>query len=345
MQIWPIFYVPYQDTHEVFRYRLNGQDLVYMTADEGFYDYAVTYLQGWTGGLTQVINGGIPSGTYTVELADSAGQSWGRSAPLLISSGTGFYPPSSPPPPQMPAVVFTNFDGQVGSWNIDPTTQDSDAATDEIAVTNLVDEDVVVERCLIAAGRPELLHARRHRRAGSRPPHRRDGWRRPRRSPGDHQALFIHLASDAAQSYQRDLVLGSNESPNSCQMERIIVHGRRAAWPDSPSSLTQFAMSSCYGYGSGGIELPAGRVFQGCRWAGSVCARYLEMTAVSCVARRFAAAPSTGSSRKSGAIRSPSAAGRAATTSRRGPCGGILRSFPPTMATPPSSWMIPKRMV
>ena len=184
-------------------------------------------------------------------MVDSAGQIWGRSAPLLISSGGGFSNPQSSAP-QLPTIVFTHFDGQIGSWNIDPTTQDADAATDEITVTNLVDEDVVVERCLIAAGdrssctlvgtvapAADLLTIERV--AASK-------------LADDHQALFVHLASDAAQSYQRDLVLGSMESPSFCQMERIIVHGRRPGWPDSPGSLTPFAMSSCYGYGSGGTE-------------------------------------------------------------------------------------------
>ena len=249
VRVWPIFALPYKDMHEIFRFRLNGQDVVYMTSDEGFYDYAPAYLQGWTGGLPSGLSG-IPAGTYTVELADSAGQSWGRSAPLLISSGGGIATPASPSP-QLPVVVFVNFDGRVGSWNIDPTTQDADAATDEIAVTNLVDEDVVVERCLIAAGdrssctlvgtvapAADLLTVER--------------VAAPSEVAADHQALFIHLASDAAQSYQRDLALGSTESPSFCQMERIIVHGRRAAWPDSPGSLTPFAMSSCYGNASDG---------------------------------------------------------------------------------------------
>ena len=151
VRVWPIFELPYRDTFERFRFRLNGQVVVYMTSDEGFYDYATPYLQGWTSNGFPNVLSGLPSATYTVELTDSAGQIWGRSAPLLIASG-GVNSTSSSSGPQLPTIVFTHFDAQIGSWNIDPTTQDSDAATDEIAVTNLVDEDVVVERCLIAAG-------------------------------------------------------------------------------------------------------------------------------------------------------------------------------------------------
>ena len=68
----------------------------------------------------------------------------------------------------------------------------------------------------------------------------------------DHQALFIHPASDASQPYQRDLVQGGGTFGASCQIERILVYGKRAAYPDSPEILTSFAMSSCYGRGSGG---------------------------------------------------------------------------------------------
>jgi hypothetical protein len=240
--LWPIFDLP-QET-QIFRPRLNGQDAIVVTSDEGYYDYAKSYLQGWTGGWEQWLSG-IPSGTYTVGLTDSAGQSWGQSAPLLISSGPGFSTPSTTSP-QIPAVLFTHFDGQAGAWTIDPTTQDSDPATDEITMTNLVDEAVVVERCLIAAaGRTSCTPV---------------GTVAPgadlltvetvaSSSMGDHQALFIHLASDASQSYQRDLVQGSGTSGSGCQIERILVHGRRLSLS---GGLTAFAMSSCYGYASGG---------------------------------------------------------------------------------------------
>jgi hypothetical protein len=245
--LWPLFDLP-QEPQQIFRPRLNDQDAVIIISQEGFYDYAELYLQGWTGGWNQWI-GGIPSGTYTVELVDSAGQSYGQSAPLVISSGGGFSTPSSAAP-QIPAVIFTHFAGQVGSWTIDPRMQDADAATDEITVTNLVDDDVVVERCLIAAGN----------RTSCMPV----GTIAPgadlftvetvaSSSMGDHQALFIHLASDANQSYQRDLVQGSGGIiGGSCQIERILVHGRRATPPENPSGFTPFAMSSCYGYASGG---------------------------------------------------------------------------------------------
>ncbi len=82
---------------------------------------------GLDGRLVQLASG-IPPGAYIVELVDSAGQSWGQSAPLPIPAGDGDpYDPRA----QIPAVVFTHFDGQVGSWTIDPTTQDADPATDE----------------------------------------------------------------------------------------------------------------------------------------------------------------------------------------------------------------------
>ena len=51
-------------------------------------------------------------------------------------------------------MIFAHFDDQVGSWYVDPTTQDSDPATDEITVTNLIHEDVVVQRCQMTAAGP-----------------------------------------------------------------------------------------------------------------------------------------------------------------------------------------------
>jgi hypothetical protein len=246
VHIWPIFDLS-QVPQQRFRLRLDGKDAVYRTGPDGFYDYATLYLYGaWTGGISAGLSG-IPSGSHVVEVVDGAGQSWGRSAPLLISSGDGISTSSSPAP-QLPGVMFTHFAGQVGSWNIDPTTQDSDPATDEIVVTNLVDEDVVVERCLVVS----------FSRTGCTPL----GTVAPgaelltvetlAASPMvDHTAVFIHLASDASQSFQRDLVNESNSIVNSCQMERILVHGRRPVPPDNPPSFTGFAFSSCTGYASG----------------------------------------------------------------------------------------------
>jgi hypothetical protein len=74
----------------------------------------------------------------------------------------------------------------------------------------------------------------------------------------DHQALFIHLASDASQSYQRDLILhGTTFNPGTtaaggCEIERILVHGKRPYSPNRSDLATDFAMSSCYGYASSG---------------------------------------------------------------------------------------------
>ena len=242
--IWPIFDLP-TDTQQIFRPRLNGQDTVIVTSQEGFYDYSKLYLQGWTGGWEQWLSG-IPAGTYVLELVDSAGQSWGQSAPLSVVAGVSLFNPSG----QLPAVVFANFDGLTGSWTIDPATQDSDAATDEITVTNLLDQDVVVERCLVTAS--------------SRASCTLVGTVAPAAdfltvetlaavsSMADHQALFIHLGSDASQSYQRELVQGTGGTFGStCQVERIVVHGERNPL-NYGTGFTSFALSSCYGYGSGG---------------------------------------------------------------------------------------------
>ena len=61
----------------------------------------------------------------------------------------------------------------------------------------------------------------------------------------------IVAASDASQSFQRDLVKGSNGVAYNCQMERILVHGRQPLPADNPEGFTGFAFSSCSGYGSG----------------------------------------------------------------------------------------------
>jgi hypothetical protein len=244
--LWPIFDLPLEPP-TTFRERLNDQDAVISTSAEGFYDYADLQLESWTGGYPVWVTG-APPGTYTFELVDSAGQSWGKSAPLTIPPGANLSDFSA----QYPAAIFTHYDGQVGSWTIDPTTQDGDDATLEITVTNLVAEDVVVERCLIAAGSrtsctpigtvaPGADFLTVEMVAAS--------------STVDHPALFIHLASDDRQSYQRDLVRGiSADFGGACQIERIIVHGRRSTGaPLTPAGSAAIAMSSCYGYRTGGM--------------------------------------------------------------------------------------------
>jgi len=238
--IWPVFAL---DTQETFRTRLNGQDLVYTWA--GFYEYeSWTLGPGWTGGQGGPTSG-IPPATYVVEMVDSAGQSWGKSAPLPIPAGTGFLTPGE----QGPTVLFTHFDGQAGSWTIDPATQDSDPATDEITVTNLLREDVVVERCLIASGARTSCTPVGTVAPGADLPTVETVTSAS--STDDHQALFIHLASDANQSYQRDLIRG-NLSSGPCEIERILVHGKRPYSPDRPDSVTTgFALSSCFGYANG----------------------------------------------------------------------------------------------
>jgi hypothetical protein len=240
--VWPIFDVPI-GSQQIFRPRLNGQDAVVVTSDEGFYDYAKLYLSGWTAAWSQWING-IPAGTYVVELVDSSGQSWGASPPLPVSGANGVLNGST----QLPAVVLANFDGHVGSWSVDPTMQDADPATDEIIVTNLLAENVAVERCLIVADRPtSCTHV------GTVGPGADFSTVETLAGlvTADHQALFIQLASDASQSYQRNLNKPTNDRASSCQMERIIVHGSHPLTQSPTTGLTSPAMSSCYGYGNG----------------------------------------------------------------------------------------------
>jgi hypothetical protein len=241
--LWPIFELPQQPL-QIFHLRLNGEDAIVQTSNEGFYDYPKMYLQGWTAGYGQWITG-VPPGSYVVELVDSAGQSWGQSEPLAIAPGNTLQDPVGG---QYPAVILTHYEGQIGSWNVDPTTQDADPATDEITVTNLVDEDVVVERCLITnagltgctpvgtvAPKADLLTVETLVPS----------------SKGDTPALFVRLASDPSQSYERDLVQGAGaDFGSSCQVERIIVHGSGPIPTDSYRAGS-FAMSSCYGYGGG----------------------------------------------------------------------------------------------
>jgi hypothetical protein len=240
--VMPVFAL---DTQQTFRVRLNGQDLVY-TYGQGYYDYQNWSLgPGWTGSQTGGANG-IPPGTYAVELVDSAGNSWGQSAPLAIVAGTASLNPSE----QGPTVLFAHFDGQAGSWTIDPAMQDADPSTDEIMVTNLLHEDIVVERCLIASGAQTSCTP-----VGTVAPGA-DLATVEKVSPDsltlDHKALVIHLASDASQSYQRDLVHGTSSFVRDCEIERILVHGKRPFSPDrSDSVISPLALSSCFGYSSG----------------------------------------------------------------------------------------------
>ncbi len=242
---WPIFDLPPEQ--QIFQPRLNSQGTVIVTSDEGFYDYSEIYLSGWTGGWDQWLRG-VPGGTYVVELLDDSGQSWGKSAPLPVPPSNDLMNPS----PQAPAVIFAHYGDQVGSWTIDPSTQDADPATDEFTVTNLLQEDVVVQRCLMTAAGPtscasvgtvspgaDLLTVETMATSSS----------------ADYQALFVQLASDASQSYERDLVQQAQEGgafgTTSCQVERILVHGTRSVSLGYATGSTAFAMSSCYGYASG----------------------------------------------------------------------------------------------
>jgi hypothetical protein len=247
LMVWALFDLPPEA--QTFRFRLDGQDAVVSTSDnDHFYDYYDFQLQGWTGGWDLRFYGAA-AGAHILEIVDSAGQSWAKSGPLNIPPDGYFADPSI----QYPAVIFTHYEGQRGSWIVDPRGQDADAATDEITVTNLVHEDVVVERCLIAAGARTSCTP-----VGTVAPGA--DFSTVERiavlamAMDDHQALFIHLASDASQSYQRDLVTGVSYYPDfgaSCQMERIIVHGTPPSVGVYPGGGTAFALSSCYGYATG----------------------------------------------------------------------------------------------
>ncbi|HLK89858.1 MAG TPA: hypothetical protein VKZ18_08190 [Polyangia bacterium] len=247
--IWPLFDLP-ASPEQTFLPRLNGQNLVEVTSDEGFYAYTMLDLEGWTGGGSDWVLG-VPPGTYTVELDDDSGQSWGQSAPLPI--------PVQPSPPsateQSPAAIFAHFDNQVGSWTIDPTTQDSDPATDEITVTNLLSEDVNVQRCLLTTAGPTSCASIGTVAAGADFSTVETLVSATSANP---YTLLVQLASDPTQSYERDLLQGSASINfgESCQIERIIVHGTRQL-PQGPlGGQVGFAMSSCYGYQSGPAPNP-----------------------------------------------------------------------------------------
>jgi hypothetical protein len=244
VMIWPMFDLP--QTEHVFRPRLDGQDIVYLTSEEGFYDYYQWPLSGWTAGWNSWLEG-IKPGLHVVELVDGAGQTWGQSAPLALAAGGS---PSNPSG-QFPAVVFAHFGGNVTSWYINPATQDADAATDEITVTNLVDADVVVERCLISSGHASACASVGTVAAGDDLLTVETMAEADVSAKDDHQALVIHLASDASQSYRRDLLQGSGtfNFGSTCQVERIVVHGTRQVAYFTQTGGTALAMSSCYGYG------------------------------------------------------------------------------------------------
>jgi hypothetical protein len=247
--MWPMFDLPTTPT-QIFRPRLNGHDAVMSTGsigiEDGFYDYPTLYLQGWTAGWDSWLNG-VPPGTYAVELVDQAGASWGESAPLPIPAGDTTFTSGG----QIPAVIFAHFDSTVATWTVDPGLADSDPTTDEITVTSVVNEDVVVERCLIVSSDPTSCTP-----VGTIAPggDLRTVETLAGTSQADHQALRVHLSSDAGDVYQRDLVLGTNNVGSNCQVERIIVHGDRAAGVgnSTPNGVRSIAMSSCYGYETGG---------------------------------------------------------------------------------------------
>lgn len=240
MVIWTMFDLP--PVLQWFHARLNGQAVVMETSTEGFYDYDEFPMQNWTGGEPLGI-GYIPGGSYVVELDDPTGQSWGQSPPLPLPPDN--YADSS----QLPAAIFAHFGDQVGSWIIDPSTQDSDPTTDEITITSLVDEDVVVYRCQMTAAGPTSCTTVGTISAGA-DLHTVETL--APNSTGGYQALFVQLASDPSQSYERDLVMAAFVwgGGGDCQMERIFVHGTRSL-PPGQSSVPEFALSTCLGYSKG----------------------------------------------------------------------------------------------
>jgi hypothetical protein len=129
--------------------------------------------------------------------------------------------------------------------------RDADPTTDEITVTNLIDEDVVVDRCLIVAGNRTSCTPFATIAPGNDLLTVENVAASPK---ADHQALVIRVPSDVSQSYQRDLVTGAGAgvSGASCQIERILVHGRRLTPVHNPPIGGAVALSSCYGYASGG---------------------------------------------------------------------------------------------
>jgi hypothetical protein len=241
LEVWTMFQLPPELQN--FQPLLNGQPTVHVTSQEGFYDYYTFQLQGWTGGYPQAI-GWVPADTYVVGLVDETGQSWGESAPLPVLANE-----SADTSDQLPAVIFAHFDDQVGSWTVDPSTQDSDPTTDEITITNLVHEDVVVQRCQMTAAGPTACTTVGTVSAGA-DLHTVETL--APNSTGDYQALFVELLSDPSQSYERDLVhapvfFGEG---GACQIERIFVHGTRSL-PPGQSNVPEFAVSTCVGYSKG----------------------------------------------------------------------------------------------
>jgi len=239
--MWALFDLP-PEPQQLFQPRLNGQGAVIVTSQEGYYDYETFPLQGWTGGASMRV-GWMPGGTYVVGLVDPTGQSWGQSPPLTLPPDN-FADTSA----QEPAVIFAHFADQVGSWIVDPSTQDSDPATDEITVTNLLHEDVVVQRCQVTAAGPTSCASVGTVSAGADLP---TVETLAPNGTTDYQALFVQLASDPSQSYERDLVQAASGWGGLCQIERIFVHGTRSL-PPVPSIVPPFALSTCLGYSKGG---------------------------------------------------------------------------------------------
>ena len=177
LMLWPMFDLPIDPPQQIFRPRLGGQDAVVVTSQEGFYDYSSCSFRVGRRAGTAGSRGSLPAPTswswwMPPARAGASRRRWRLSAgPIIYTAAL-----------QIPAVIFAHFDGKVASWNVDPALQDSDTATDEITVTNMADEDVVVERCMVVSGnRPPARPSAPSRREPTCTPSRR--WRARRRRP------------------------------------------------------------------------------------------------------------------------------------------------------------------
>jgi hypothetical protein len=217
---------------------------IQVSGQPDIYDYLQFLLPQWTPGYT--LQESLPPGTYTVELVDDAGQSWGKSDPLTVVESNG------DPYAETAAVVFVHVDAQAGTWNIDPTTQDSDPMTAEITVTNLTAGDVAVDRCLSASGggRTCTPVATVAPGADLRTVETMVTTTLDRTTAGTGSALVMHPAGSATPSYERPLV-GQSGYISSCEVDRVIVHGARPLMTDgNGQSIANdpFATSSCTYY-------------------------------------------------------------------------------------------------
>jgi len=219
------------DAPQTFHLRFNGQYGVYaVTGDaiSGPWVYAEVDVQEWVAGT--VARPMVPPGTYTVELVDASGTSWGVTPPLTVQN-----PAFGPTQPV--TIIFVHLDGLATTWVLDPSTADSDPTTMDTTVTNLSHEDVAVQLCppgvaavgptctslgTVAAGAD--LHTLETVIVDT------TATQMTRTSPD--ATLFVG-------SYERAL---ETSSFSDCQIERIVVTGSRTL---RSHISTNFAMSAC----------------------------------------------------------------------------------------------------